>query len=767
MRVPLPSALFPILVIASVFRAEAGIQLSSFTGEGTPSGVHLDWTTLTETNNFGFHVQRSLNGEADFQTVPNSFVAGAGTTSIPQTYSYTDTGAPPGTWYYRLQQIDLAGPLHYTSGVLAHRPAYAQYLPDSTTRLLLHLDETAGAVAHDLSPFHTHGAITGATSAAGRFGAARLFSGALHGIRVPDSASLRPGTVTVEAWVTSSAFPAMGPGVIVTKRRAAGGASYTLRMSGTSGRACFVTGISPLDSAVSTSILQNGRWYHLAGVYDQTMLSIYVNGVLEASRPLAGSIPYDGGGLFAGTDSSGSATWQGAIDEIRISSGARSPEEFNLPLPPVSTSASLSGGRVLLGWQDGGGAVGLLRYRVYRGTDSTALSLRDSSVQNSYEDAQAPPDMFVYYRVAPVDSTGFEGRYGQTVFLRTPPAVPVPVSPADGATGVLPPVTLRWRASSGASAYRVQLAADSLFSAPILDDSTLADTTVQGGPLAGPVRYYWRVFSRGIAGSSAPSAVRRFDVVGVPAAVTLVAPDSGAVIAALQATLRWRTASPFADRYWLECAQNPLFTGGLVDSTLTDTLASVQQLQHGSVYWWRVRARNPQGWGPFSATRSFTAEFTLQVPLLAGWNMISLPVQTDADSLVEVYPSALSPHAFAFVPAQGYVLEYLLDAGRGYWAKFPAAGAQEVAGAPVALDSIAVGAGWNMIGSISVALDTALVVSVPPGIRTSPFFGYAGALAQVPTLEPGRAYWVKVSSPGVLVLREPARAARRERSPGR
>jgi len=762
---------FPVLVAAFLFfmtqPSQAGIQLSSFTGEGVRGGVRLDWTTLTETNNFGFNLQRSLNAETNYQTVANSFVAGAGTSGVPHSYSFTDTAAGGGTWYYRLQQIDLSGPVHYTYGIMAHRPFFGQYLPDSSTHLLLHLDETAGTTAHDLSPYRTHGTTTGATFAGGRFGGALLFAGSAHAVRVPDTSSLHLNTITVEAWVTSPSVAGMGPGTIVTKRRMAGGGSFVLRLSGTSGRICFVTAAQPADSVVSTTVLQNGGWYHIAGVYNQSTMALYVNGVLEATRSASGVIPYDGAGLFVGQDSAGAARWQGTIDEVRISSGTRPASTFNLQLPPTGVTLSLAGNTPQLGWQNGGGGVGLLRYRIYRGTDTTALVLRDSTALTAYEDGQAPPNTLVYYRVAPVDSTGFEGRPGATVSVLLPPAIPALLFPLNGASGVLPPVALQWHPSAGATAYRVQLGTDSLFSTTIVDDSTVTDTTFQIALLSGPVRYYWRVVARGAGGSSTPSAVRRFDVAGVPGAVTLVAPDSGVVLAALQATLRWRAAAPPVSGYWVEYATDALFTGSIIDSTVTDTLLAVQGLQHGSTYWWRVRGRNSQGWGPFSTVRTFTVEYTLQVSLLAGWNMVSLPVATARDSVLQVFPTCFTPYAFAFVPQQGYAQRQVLGAGVGYWAKFPVAVVQDIAGSPVTLDSIPVAAGWNMIGSIATTLDTAMVVTVPAGIRLSPYFGYSGSLNPVSTLVPGKAYWVKVAAPGVIVLHQPPPPVRRNRTTAR
>jgi hypothetical protein len=79
--------------------------------------VRVDWTTLTETNNYGFEVQKSADSTNDYQTIPNSFVPGHGTTVQPHSYSYTDVTASSGFWFYRLKQIDLDGTVHYTDGV--------------------------------------------------------------------------------------------------------------------------------------------------------------------------------------------------------------------------------------------------------------------------------------------------------------------------------------------------------------------------------------------------------------------------------------------------------------------------------------------------------------------------------------------------------------------------------------------------------------------------------------------------------------------------
>ena len=84
--------------------------------------MFLEWKTVSEINNYGFEVQRSAQPGTAYQTIAGSFVPGQRTTLIPQTYSYVDSSAVAGTWYYRLKQIDLDGTVHYTEAVSVEVP---------------------------------------------------------------------------------------------------------------------------------------------------------------------------------------------------------------------------------------------------------------------------------------------------------------------------------------------------------------------------------------------------------------------------------------------------------------------------------------------------------------------------------------------------------------------------------------------------------------------------------------------------------------------
>jgi M6 family metalloprotease-like protein len=98
------------------------IQLADFNAMRLPDQtVLLYWSTVSETNNYGFEVLRCHESSGAYETVPNSFVRGNGTTIEPQTYSYRDTSGT-GQTYYRLKQIDLDGSCHLTEAIAVNIP---------------------------------------------------------------------------------------------------------------------------------------------------------------------------------------------------------------------------------------------------------------------------------------------------------------------------------------------------------------------------------------------------------------------------------------------------------------------------------------------------------------------------------------------------------------------------------------------------------------------------------------------------------------------
>jgi hypothetical protein len=95
------------------------VHLVSFTARAIGSrSVRLDWTTLSEHNNYGFYIQRKRENDPAWNELENSFIPGHGTTNEPHYYSFIDSTLPQdGRWLYRLRQVDFDGTEHFTEAI--------------------------------------------------------------------------------------------------------------------------------------------------------------------------------------------------------------------------------------------------------------------------------------------------------------------------------------------------------------------------------------------------------------------------------------------------------------------------------------------------------------------------------------------------------------------------------------------------------------------------------------------------------------------------
>jgi hypothetical protein len=89
------------------------VELLSFAASVNETDVTLNWSTATETNNSGFQVERSNGSTYDVV----GFVAGHGTTTEIQNYSFVDQNVQSGTYTYRLKQIDYNGQFEYSNSI--------------------------------------------------------------------------------------------------------------------------------------------------------------------------------------------------------------------------------------------------------------------------------------------------------------------------------------------------------------------------------------------------------------------------------------------------------------------------------------------------------------------------------------------------------------------------------------------------------------------------------------------------------------------------
>ncbi|HLP15238.1 MAG TPA: T9SS type A sorting domain-containing protein, partial [Bacteroidota bacterium] len=89
------------------------VELVSFTLASSNNSIILNWKTATETNNYGFDIERKQGDAGTFVKI--GFVAGNGTSSVAHTYTFTDPVS--GIYTYRLKQIDRDGQFIYSAEI--------------------------------------------------------------------------------------------------------------------------------------------------------------------------------------------------------------------------------------------------------------------------------------------------------------------------------------------------------------------------------------------------------------------------------------------------------------------------------------------------------------------------------------------------------------------------------------------------------------------------------------------------------------------------
>ncbi len=167
--------------------------------------------------------------------------------------------------------------------------------------------------------------------AVGKVGQSFNPSGAQYAT-IPDSAALRPQSLTIEGWAKTNAS---GTQVIFAKPLGSGtfdsfGVYYS---SGNfRGVVCNLTGCIDIGTPFSLNV-----WHHVAFSYDDPggaatkTARLYLDGALVATNSTGGAIGYDTRPVVIGSDiESGVFTfgWNGGIDEISLYNRALSPSEI-------------------------------------------------------------------------------------------------------------------------------------------------------------------------------------------------------------------------------------------------------------------------------------------------------------------------------------------------------------------------------------------------------------------------------------------------------
>lgn len=213
-------------------------------------------------------------------------------------------------------------------------PAAAEILPAGDWTF----NEGRGSVARDASGHHNDGTLEGAAQwTHGRFQGALGFDGSTAGVRVPNSAALEPASVTVSAWVNSSASPGIYRYIVAKGANACSAASYGLYTGAEGGVAFYTSRNQGYAWAVSpeapASSIWNGQWHNVIGTFDGSTVRLYVDGRQVGtgtpdSAPIAYGLPTSNDLSIGAYPWCGSSDFGGSIDEVKVFGRALGPVEI-------------------------------------------------------------------------------------------------------------------------------------------------------------------------------------------------------------------------------------------------------------------------------------------------------------------------------------------------------------------------------------------------------------------------------------------------------
>ena len=141
--------------------------------------------------------------------------------------------------------------------------------------------------------------------------------------------------------------------------------------------------------------------------------------------------------------------------------------------------------------------------------------------------------------------------------------------------------------------------------------------------------------------------------------------------------------------------------------------------------------------------------YPIQFNVYGGWNLVSIPILVANMSKLFLFPTAISP---VYAYDNGYYTVDTLLNGEGYWVKFNSNETISLPGNFVTENLINVSSGWNMIGPFGNTIDVNSIITQPPDLLESPFYGFGSGYYIANTLEPGKGYWIKTNASGILYL---------------
>jgi len=188
--------------------------------------------------------------------------------------------------------------------------------------LVLHLtfDEGGGDEIADDSIYSNHGAINGTPKwVAGKSGTALEFDGGGDSVEILSSDSLNiTNSITMEMWVKAPVGGEIKQAGIEKGGWEIGGCSLYPVYEGGTVVQFFDLPPACGDAGIRGRGIQDDQWHYVAGTWDGTTISLYIDGELETSGKCAGKLKTSNQAVHIGSRLARERFLTGTVDEVRV-----------------------------------------------------------------------------------------------------------------------------------------------------------------------------------------------------------------------------------------------------------------------------------------------------------------------------------------------------------------------------------------------------------------------------------------------------------------
>jgi len=277
-------------------------------------------------------------------TVDLSWIAGSRATSHDVYFGTTSPGTFQGnqaattfnpgtmnneqTYYWRIDEVNSGGTTVGDVWSFTTKPP-----GDSSVLGWWKLDDEEGSTAVDSSASGNDGTVSGALWVTGKINGALDFDGQDDYVSIPNESDFDITTnITVAVWVKLNSQSTDNFMSFITKGHESAWALQ--RAARTGGVSFYLNGLTNWDGLRGTANVFDDQWHHIAGVYDGSRISVYVDGKEDTFLETTGSIGTNDWDVYIGAndeDVSGSTGYRycdGLLDDARVYDRALSDEEI-------------------------------------------------------------------------------------------------------------------------------------------------------------------------------------------------------------------------------------------------------------------------------------------------------------------------------------------------------------------------------------------------------------------------------------------------------